>query len=76
MSKGSKIVNVRVSDELYGEMLAAMDSRNNHTSEQPWNISDFIRYSIRVKLAHIARSKSNGRHKSKAKKQSAQRAES
>lgn len=72
MSKGSKIVPVRISDELYGEMLAAMDSRNNKTQEEPHTVSDFIRYCIRTKLAHAARGRSSGRKAAKAKKQSRQ----
>lgn len=73
MSMGSKVVPVRISVELYGEILAAIDARNNHTQEEPFNVSDFIRYCIRTKLAHTARGRAAGRKQAKAKKQGQQR---
>lgn len=73
MSKGSKIVPVRISDDLYQAMESAIDSRNKATQEEPFNVSDFIRYCIRYKLAHTERGRSSARKKSKAAKQGQQR---
>ncbi len=67
MSKGNRIVPVRISDDLYQQMLDAIEGRNNKTQEEPFNVSDFIRYCIRVKLNHRLRSNRKGRRSSSRK---------
>jgi len=57
MSKGTKIIPVRVSKQIENEINEAIISRNNVTREACWTRSDFIRQAINDKLAHIRRSR-------------------
>lgn len=73
MSKGSKIVPVRIDDDMFAEMVEAMESRNRQSREEPYKMSAFIRYCIRTKLEHMKRGRAAGRKAAKAKKQGVQR---
>lgn len=68
MSKGSKIVPVRIDEDLLEQMEQAIESRNAATQEEPFNVSDYIRFCIRTKLAHTARSRSTGRKAAKERR--------
>lgn len=57
MSKGSKIVPVRIPDELYELMQHAIICINERRREEPYDVSSFIRMCIRHKLDHRIRSK-------------------
>ncbi len=57
MAKGSRIVPVRIEDDMYASMEKLIASRNKNTQEEPWSMSSFIRYCIRAKMLHNARGK-------------------
>lgn len=56
MSRGSKIVPVRIPDELLDEVEVAVSSQNYHTKGEPHTLSGWIRKCIAEKLAHLKRS--------------------
>jgi hypothetical protein len=56
MSKGSRIVPVRIPRELEVRILTAIERANHHTKEEPYTLSDWIRKCIEEKLAHLERS--------------------
>lgn len=68
MSKGSKIVPVRIDDDMYAEMEQAIKARNQRTREEPWKMSAFIRYCVRAELKHMKRGRASGRRNAKARK--------
>jgi len=57
MSRGSKIVPVRIPDEMLAEVQEAVDSQNFHTKGVPLRVSEWIRKCIEVKLKHLKRSR-------------------
>ena len=57
MSKGSRIVPIRIPAELESRILIAIDVRNKHSSEEPFSMSEWIRKAIMEKLDHLERSK-------------------
>jgi len=71
MSKGSKIVPVRLPDELLSEMMAAVASQNFHTKGEPLTVSGWIRKQIEMKLHNLKRTKKYRRDLAAAKRNSA-----
>jgi len=57
MSKGSKVVPVRIPDELYIRMIAQIDKTNERRKEEEFDVSSFIRKAIEDKLDHANRSR-------------------
>jgi hypothetical protein len=57
MSKGSKIVPVRIPDDLLDEMLKQIDATNLTRKEEPFRVGAWIRQAIQDKLAHNRRSR-------------------
>ena len=57
MSKGNKIVPVRMTETLLHEIEAQIASRNAVAAGEPWVISDFIRTACQEKLKKMARSR-------------------
>jgi len=57
MSKGSRIVNVRINDELYMRMFKQIEGTNETRKGEPFDVSGFIRQAIEDKLAHNKRSR-------------------
>lgn len=55
MSKGSKIVPVRLSDEILVTLDELVDRCNQNRKEEPYNRSTFIRNLICDKLSHVLR---------------------
>lgn len=57
MSKGSRIVPVRVPRDLEIRIAAAIASANQSTKEEPYTLSEWIRKAVVEKLDHLERSK-------------------
>lgn len=57
MSKGNKIVKVRMEPALLEELERQLASRNEHCREAPWTLSDFVRDCVRERLTKRARRK-------------------
>lgn len=55
MSKGNRMIGVRVSDEEYQELLAQLAMTNKTTWGEPYTLSAWVRTAIREKLAKMAR---------------------
>lgn len=65
MSKGSRVVPVRMPDELMEEIMAYIVRRNWATMTEPYSLSTFIRKAIREKLDHAKRSSRKNRRTDK-----------
>lgn len=61
MAKGSKVVQVRVKNELLSKMDAIIRSLNHHRKGEPFDRSSFIRKAIVDKVKHVLRSRSRRR---------------
>lgn len=57
MSKGSKIIPVRIPDELLTDLENAVKSANSTRREMPYTVSAWIRKCVEEKLAHLKRSR-------------------
>jgi len=57
MSKGSKIVPVRIPDDLFVRMINQIGTTNERRKEEPFDVSSFIRQAIEDKLDHCSRSR-------------------
>lgn len=57
MSKGNRIVPVRISAEMMSAIEASIESLNVRAGPNHWNVSDWIRQAILDKLAHMQRSR-------------------
>ena len=57
MSKGSRIVPVRVPDELLVRLSAAVERSARTRFDGPWSVSEFVRSAIEDKLQHMERSR-------------------
>lgn len=57
MSRGNKIVLVRIDPATLARIEARMKSRNETTREAEWTLSDYIRHCVAADLAHVARAK-------------------
>lgn len=57
MSRGSKVVHVRLDDARLKAVQSAIDSANHHTRDVPYDLSAWIRQAIDDKLAHLVRSR-------------------
>jgi hypothetical protein len=55
MSKGRPVVPIRLDPGLIEDVELAIARRNEHSREQPWNFSDFVRVSICEKLDKMRR---------------------
>ncbi len=55
MSKGNRVVQVRLIGEMVDAIFAELEKRNNHTAKEIWNPSDWIRAAIQEKLKHSSR---------------------
>lgn len=66
MSKGSKIVPVRIPEDLLKQMDLTISRRNFWSKEEAWTTSRFIQIAIREKLHKMERGRS-GRYKSSKK---------
>lgn len=55
MSRGNRIIKVRITAEFAAAIEAQILSRNNHSAEEPWVISDWIRVAMREKLDKMRR---------------------
>jgi len=56
-SKGSKIVPVRIPQEMLDEMQEMIASRNFNAPGEPWDVAKFIRKAVAEKIAHMKRSR-------------------
>jgi hypothetical protein len=63
-SKGTRITPVRIDPVLLEDVQSQIRSRNEHTKDEEWNLSDFIRVALVEKLKHYRRSR-----KKKSKRQ-------
>jgi len=61
MSKGSKIVPVRIPAKLLGQIYTLIAQRNLKSKEEPWTTSAFVLCAIREKLDHSQRSRGRRR---------------
>lgn len=59
MSKGSKIVPVRIPDEMLAEMESAVASQNFHTKGEPLTVSGWIRQCVERELRDRRRKRRN-----------------
>lgn len=57
MARGSKVVPVRIPDDLLIRIIAATDSQTYHTKGGQSTISSWIKQACKEKLAHLLRSK-------------------
>lgn len=57
MGKGSRKLNFRISESLYAEALETIERRNNWTTDEPWDLTKFVRIAIRDKIKKMARSR-------------------
>lgn len=57
MSRGSKIVPVRLPEKLYHAIVEAMESANRTRFEEPYVVSTYVRKCLVEKLEHLERSK-------------------
>jgi hypothetical protein len=74
MSKGSRIVGIRVEADLEAAIETAIASANYHSRIEPHTLSSWIKAAIREKLAHIQRSKRKGKKNDGANARNAERA--
>jgi hypothetical protein len=56
-SKGTRITPVRIDPVLLEDVQSQIRSRNEHTKDEEWNLSDFIRVALAEKLKHYRRSR-------------------
>lgn len=61
MSKGSKIVPVRIPDRLFSAIVDAMEAANRTRFEEPYVLSTYVRKCLVDKLDHLQRSKKRAR---------------
>lgn len=57
MSRGSRIVKVRVPENLLAWIEETIAGRNQRTRKEPWTMSDFLREAVAEKLKHMSRSR-------------------
>lgn len=55
--KGSRIVPVRIPEELLRRVELQIAQRNMVTNEAPWTMSDFVRVSVERNLSKMERSR-------------------
>lgn len=68
MSRGNKILKLRVRPELLAEIESVISARNERSSGEAWDMSGFLRAAIREKLDKMARSRDGAaRRKNKGK---------
>lgn len=65
MSAGSRIVPVRIPEDLELAILDCIAGRNLRSPNEPWTMSEFIRQAITEKLCHMERSRSRRRIRAK-----------
>jgi len=57
MSKGSRIIAIRIPDEMFAEIVNAYESANEHKYCMPYGVTTWIRKACQEKLDHLRRSK-------------------
>jgi hypothetical protein len=57
MSAGSRIVSVRIPEDLLRRIQAQIRQRNRVSPEQPWVLGEFLRQASEEKLAKMVRSR-------------------
>jgi hypothetical protein len=65
MSKGTRIVTLRVPDELRRACEAQIDMSEPWRAGEPWTLGEFIRVAIKEKLAKMARCRRRYRRKAR-----------
>jgi hypothetical protein len=65
MGKGNRVLRLRVEPELLQEILRQIEQRNQYTSQEPWDMSAFLRAAVREKLAHMQRARKQGKGKAR-----------
>lgn len=61
MSKGSRIVTLRLPDDMMSSVYEALKRRNERTRDSQWSLSDWIRAAAEDKLKHVARGRRGSR---------------
>lgn len=61
MSKGTKIITLRLPSILEDAIDAAIAQRNEVTKQEPWTRTAFFLTAIREKLSHMERSRKSSR---------------
>lgn len=61
MSKGNRVITVRIEQELLDEIDAVISKRNLHSYEAAWCTSDFIRAALIEKLRKMERSRTRSK---------------
>lgn len=56
-TKGTPVQRFRLCEELYEEVIEAIDRRNLWSVQEPWTFSEFIRTAVREKLDKMERSR-------------------
>ena len=57
MSRGSRIIPVRVKPELLAKIQETIKRRNANTSDAPWTMTDFFLAAVQDKLRHLERAR-------------------
>ena len=57
MAKGTRTITFRCPDKLWESATRAVLTRNDHSRDEPWELSDFIRIAMAEKLAKMERSR-------------------
>lgn len=63
MSRGTKITPLRLSPELLSRIHAAIDSNNMRRSEEPYDLTGWIRQAIEERLAKLERGRKSAQRK-------------
>lgn len=61
MSKGTKAFPVRLPNKLLQEVNETIQRRNDHSKEEPWTFSDFVRIALREKISKMERGRKGAR---------------
>jgi hypothetical protein len=57
MSRGTRVVPVRLPEDLMVMVQITIELRNQNSPEAPWTLSDFIRIALSEKIRKMARSR-------------------
>jgi hypothetical protein len=67
MSRGSRIIPLRVKPELLARMQQTIERRNAITREAPWSMTDFVLAAVKDKLLHLDRARRQTARRRQAK---------
>lgn len=70
MSRGTKVIPVRLAQELLDLIDREIEIRARHATVEPWTRSDFIRSAIREKVRHKRASRGERKNAPSKKKDS------